>query len=269
MRSCRPRTVKFYTDYLRAFFKITQTDFTVFWDAEKLEKAYILIHQRPITASTKKKYIIVLQIFSDFLLKKKIIEVNHARELMIPRVQTRLPIALSCDEVEQIRAYIVDIWSETVAERNRMILDTFLHTGLRRSELASLEVRDFMIDRIIVREWKWGKDRVIFLPDQFARRLERWTFEQNLGKKDHLFHSHSGGPLSERTFHTIFSRISKKMWKHIYPHMLRHTYASRCIESGIDIYTLQQQMGHSDITTTSKYIYLNDSARLRTMQKLQ
>lgn len=265
---CRPRTVKFYTNYLQSFFKFTNTSFPILWNPDNLEAAIKRLYQRDISASTKKKYIITLQIFSDFLLKKGILEVNHARELPVPKSQKRLPIGLTTDEVDEIRKYIHHIWWWYVCERNLMIIDFLVYTGLRRGEIAKVQRRDVFRDRIIVREGKWGKDRVVFLPEIFGGRIISWCDKYMLKPRDYLFHSISGGPLSERTFHTIFHNISRKMWKKIYPHLLRHTYASICVLKWIDIYTLQRQLWHSNITTTSVYLYANDQQRYKMMQRM-
>lgn len=269
MRGSRQATVKFYRNYLKSFFKITQSDVSILGDPEGLEKMYLIIHKRDITPSTRRKYVIVLQIFSDFLLKKKLLEVNHARELLkVPRIQKRIPIALSFDEVDRIRSHVLQLWGGEVQERNSMIIDCFLYTGLRRGEISRLKRSDIYPDRIMVREGKGWKDRIIYLPASFSSRLMMWMEKHDIRPNEVIFKNIYGGPMAERTFHTIFHHISRKMGKNIYPHLLRHTYASHCILKGVDIYTLQKQMGHSDITTTSIYLYTNDQERYGIMQRM-
>ncbi len=95
-----------------------------------------------------------------------------------------------------------------------------------------------------------------------------WMEKHDIRPNEVIFKNIYGGPMAERTFHTIFHHISRKMGKNIYPHLLRHTYASHCILKGVDIYTLQKQMGHSDITTTSIYLYTNDQERYGIMQRM-
>lgn len=265
MRGCREQTVEFYIKYLINFFRYTGSDIYVFGDSQKFEDAYIKIFKRDISANTKKKYLITARIFSDFLIKKWVIEVNYAREMKSPRVQTQLPFCLSRKDILGIYHEIDRRWSWVLSQRNRLIFDTFIYTGLRRGELSNLRREQIYEDRIIVKEWKWGKDRVIYIPKHFSIRLHQFMRET---AHEFLFYTDRGDKIKDRTYHTIFSHLQQSTGIRVHPHALRHTYASNCIIDGIDIYTLQQQLGHTDIKTTSMYLYMNNEQRSINMQKL-
>ena len=107
-------------------------DITCFGDPIKFHDAYSRIFKRDISTNTKKKYLITARIFSDFLLKKNLIEVNYAREQKCPKIQKQIPCALTRSELEIIYQAIHERWSGHLRARNRMILDFFVYTGLRR-----------------------------------------------------------------------------------------------------------------------------------------
>lgn len=265
MRGCREETIEFYLDYLKNFFKYSGSDIYAFWSAELFEKAYIKIFKRDVSTNTKKKYLITARIFSDFLIKKGMIQVNYARETKAPRVQTQLPFALTRSDITSLYNAIERRWSGSLGKRNRLIFETFIYTWLRRSELSNLKRENVFEDRIIVKNWKWWKDRVVYIPKHFSAKLLQYMEET---KHDYLFYTERGNKIKDRTYHTIFSHLRWDTGITVYPHALRHTYASNCVVDGIDIYTIQQQLGHTDIKTTSMYLYLNNEQRFQNMQKL-
>jgi len=75
--------------------------------------------------------------------------------------------------------------------------------------------------------------------------------------------------MTRSSINCVFKRVSKELGIHVSPHMLRHTYATNCISQGINIHTLQSQMGHSDIRTTSLYLSMNSEQNYLEIQKLQ
>ena len=265
MRGCREETIEFYLDYLKNFLRFSESDIYAFWSSEKFEKAYIRIFKRDVSANTKKKYLITARIFSDFLIKKWIIEVNYAREMKAPRVQTQLPFALTRSDILGIYNAIDRRWSWNLLERNRLIFDTFIYTWLRRWELSNLRRENIFEDRIIVKNGKWGKDRIIYIPKHFSQRLQKFIKETD---HEYLFYTEKGNKIQDRTYHTIFTHLKEDTGIRVHPHVLRHTYASNCIQDGIDIYTVQLQLGHTDIKTTSMYLYINSEQRSLNMQKL-
>ena len=241
-------------------------DLFVFGDPDRFDKVWTTIMNKDVTNSTKKKYLIFMRIFTDFLIKEKIVTVNLAREKKNPKVQQRLPFALSREDIGTIYGALYRKWGKTpLFERNTLIFDTFIYTWLRRWELSKLKTSDIYLDRIVVKEWKGGKSRIIYIPEEFWKRLFKWIEKNN---SEYLFYTEKKKLLSDRTYLWIFQVISQELGMKIYPHLLRHTFASHSIMSGIDIYTLQMQLWHSSVTTTSVYLYINDEERAKQSQKL-
>lgn len=119
-----------------------------------MQEVWDKIWKHDISNSTRKKHLMAMRRFADFLLEEKMIEVNYPREIMqSPKVQKQLPFALDRDEFHSIYYAIEKRWGTgPIARRNKMIFDTIVYTGLRREEISKLLRKDVHEDRIIVRE---------------------------------------------------------------------------------------------------------------------
>ena len=133
-------------------------------------------------------------------------------------------------------------------QRDYLILKILWSTGLRGSELTSLKKKDleFNEKRIIVRDGKGGKDRVVPIPQEIKNLLKMWTNNHN--KNDHVFN------ISNRTLRNIVYKYAEKCNLESKPHKWRHSFAVHCLKNGMDLRTLQKILGHSSLSTTQIYL---------------
>ena len=133
-------------------------------------------------------------------------------------------------------------------QRDYLILKILWTTGLRGSELTSLQKKDleFNEKRIIVRNGKGGKDRVVPIPQEIKNLLKMWTNNHN--KNDQVFN------ISNRTLRNIIYRYAEKCNLESKPHKWRHSFAVHCLKNGMDLRTLQKILGHSSLSTTQIYL---------------
>lgn len=272
MQSRREATIIYYRRYINWTFRNGGIRWDEFGNKESVQKCFEKIWQMNICNSTRKKYLMSMRVFADFLMYKGFIDVNYPREcLKSPKVQKALPFAMDRDCFTKIyNAIYRRWWDGMLGRRNKMIFDTLIYTGLRREELTKILRTDVDEKKIIVRDGKWGKKRNIFLPEQFSIELQEYL-KDTAWESDYLFFSDRkrGNKLGVWAISTTFKRIADIAGMRVYPHLLRHTYASNCVIDGVDIYTVQQQLWHSDVSTTSIYLYLNDDQRLKNIQRLQ
>ena len=165
-----------------------------------------------------------------------------------------------CLTDEQIEIVYRTISSTDSEKRNRdyMLFHILLHTGLRRKELVDLTPQDIHEDHIKVRQGKGKKDRMVYIPKDFYQELRSY-----IKTNDDIFN------MNLNMFTKVFQRLSKRVGFHVHPHLIRHTYAVRCLRCGINIYTLQQQLGHSSLETTQVYLSLQGEQHLGEMQKFK
>lgn len=264
------RTIEYYIWHTEKFLQYTEAKISDYWNLKKFRERYYIIIDRPsLSNESKKKHLKCARIFADFLIEEEKIEINAPRLISPPKVQTRLPIIVEDEEINSVFYTIDKRWSWFLHLRNSILVETFLYTGLRRNELLNLKRENIFENKIFVNSGKWWKDRSIYIPDHFYEKLIEYI-KVTSGVSEYLFYSVRKGKLSKSWIKKIFDEIKKKAGiKVLHPHRLRHTYASRMIEQGIDIAVVKEQMWHANISTTNRYIAVRDSHRKAVIQNLK
>lgn len=156
--------------------------------------------------------------------------------------------------------------------RELLICDLMIHTGLRANELCCLRVQDtpqvLGVEAIEVYRGKFDKDRTIPISSRLARFIKNYikllrgqTMPRYIKRGDvskPLFYSRVKRPYTPNALYLMVHRVGRQagITKKLHPHMFRHTFATNSLLQGIDIYVLQQLMGHSGITATAGYLHL-------------
>ena len=179
---------------------------------------------------------------------------GRSAEINIPfsRRNKKLPVVLSREEVQRIIDSISNL-------KHKTMISLSYGSGLRVSEVVNLRAGDLDFDRnlLIVREGKGSKDRVTLFPDKLRFILEQMSSVTN--RDEFLFESERGGKLTSRTAQKVFENGLKKsgVLKHATFHSLRHSFATHCLENGVDIRYIQGLLGHSNIRTTQRYTQIS------------
>jgi len=129
--------------------------------------------------------------------------------------------------------------------RNYILLLVLTRTGMRVSEVVSMQKRDIINDTIIVRDSKGSKDRVIPLERELGNILGLYTDRMN--PKDMLF------PITDRQVRNIVYKYAPEGLD-VHPHTFRHSFAVHCLKSGMNLRSLQKILGHSNLNTTQVYL---------------
>ena len=142
--------------------------------------------------------------------------------------------------------------------RNYCIILLMLDTGIRTSELVRLRDSDFQKDRIIISAdiCKTHTSRILYLSSSTSSSLGKLVKVKN-GFSPYLFASREGNRLDTNELSREFRKLCEKADVKITPYQLRHTFATICVERGINVFLLQQLMGHSDIAMTRRYTDIN------------
>lgn len=142
--------------------------------------------------------------------------------------------------------------------RNKAMITLMINTGLRVSEVTNLKTNqvDLNSRSLKVVNGKGHKDRNLIIPEHTAELLKQWNKKRSQG--DYLFNTKEGKQLQVRYIQAMIKRYSNRAGidKNIYPHSLRHTFATNFYRQTKDIETLRKLLGHSDISTTQIYISL-------------
>lgn len=202
-----------------------------------------------------------------YLNQLRIIDGNPAEGLETPKVEKKMPAVLSLEDVEKLLEQ-PDL-SDIKGIRDKAMLEVLYATGMRVTELISLSVSDINMEMEYLSCRTGERMRIIPLGSKALEALDvymqkaRMNMLKNEGEKA-LFVNCFGNPMTRQGFWKIIKGYAKKagIKGEITPHMLRHSFAVHLIENGADIQSVQEMMGHSDISTTQMYARLNKN-RLR------
>lgn len=218
-----------------------------------------------LAPTTVSRYISSLKTFYSYFLKLGRISFNPTDGIRSPKLGVHLPTYLTIDEINKLLDIeVVDAFSS----RNKAILELMYATGLRISEVITLEFKNIDYDECIVRVMgKGSKERIVPINDYAIKYLKDYidNYRPELVKKEinnYLFLNNHGEMLSRQGIFKIIKNYAsiKGIKKTIGPHTLRHTFATHLLENGADLRVIQELLGHSDISTTQIYTHLTNEA---------
>ena len=198
-----------------------------------------------------------IRAFYHILVKNRIVSYDPTLDLESPRIEKKTPQILTIDEVEKFLS--LPNGSDTKGVRDKAMLELLYATGIRVSELISLNIDDINIDLGCIK-CNGTKERIIPIGKIAIAAIENYlkNYRKILqkGKNDNaLFLNFHGERMTRQGFWKIVKYYASiaKIEKEITPHTLRHSFAAHLIENGADLKSVQQMLGHSDISTTQVY----------------
>jgi len=208
-------------------------------------------------AATVCRKITVLSVFFGFLMDLGELDTNPARRIPLPKPAGRIPNAISEEDAQRLIAA-----ADSPFERAMLLL--MLTAGLRRSEVGAIRLEDVNLENhaLLVRG-KGAKQRIVPLMPQAAEAIRNYLAARPDVDQPYLFLSPQGQRLANdylnRTLRRILARAG--LTKRITPHMLRHTFATHLVRNGVDVRTVQELLGHSDLETTAGYLHSDTRAK--------
>ncbi len=213
-----------------------------------------------------------IRMFHRFLTRERILKSDPSTLIDSPRLWKRVPETLTLNEVEALIAQ-PDVRS-TQGTRDRAILETLYATGMRVSEAVNLKKDNVNLDIGFLRcIGKGNKERVIPLGKKAIASINRYleTSRPKFLKdkeSEFLFVSRFRKKISRQSFWKIIKKYAQeaRIKKPIKPHTLRHSFATHLLEHGADLRSVQEMLGHSNISTTQIYTHINKD-RLKNIHK--
>jgi len=205
--------------------------------------------------------------FFNYLLRERVVSSNPALDVRAPKAGKRLPGTLDVDQLNQL----LDVPAEnTLAVRDRAIMELFYSSGLRLDELVSLDGAHLdLADRTVRVLGKGRKVRIVPVGRKADEALRLWLRERGaLASPDEtaLFVGRNGSRLKHRAVQLRISYWARRkgLPAHVHPHLFRHSFATHLLESSKDLRGVQELLGHADISTTQIYTHLDFAHLART-----
>lgn len=268
-----PHTVKEYESDLQQFLQFLQAEgISSFEEVEYVHARLFVtkLYDQKLARTTISRKISAIRTFFSYLSKELQVNSDAFQALFHPKQQKKLPQFFY---EEELQALFEAAQGELPLDlRNVALLELLYATGMRVSELTNLERDALDLSYGIVRVMGKGrKERYIPLGSFAQSALETYfeTARPRLMKaKDHsvVFVNHRGDPLTEMGVRHILQQIVKKstLTKSIYPHMIRHTFATHLLNNGADMRTVQELLGHSSLSSTQIYTHVTKDHLLST-----
>lgn len=260
-----------YSDYTIKNYQLDLTDFFKYVSKSNIDflniknthvRGYLkYLDTCNLKNTTISRRISALRTFYNYLLEKGLVKSNIFLNVKNPKLEKKLPNYLNYTEIEELLASI-DTKTDEGLER-RLLIEMFYSTGCRVGEMVNVKISDIDFSSKTIKVMgKGSKERIVYYGDYASKYLEDYL--KNKDKKGYLFTNKSGEKLTieevEYIVRDIMKHISIKT--HVTPHTLRHTFATHLLNNGADIRTVQELLGHANLSTTGIYTHVS-SDRLK------
>ncbi len=262
------RDLKRYRDHLKrarisSLEEVTRKEIMEFLLKEK---------DRGLSATSISRGLVAIRMWHRFLTQEGRIKEDVTEVLEAPKLWKHLPEVLSVAEVEMLLE--APNARKAQGARDQALLELLYATGMRASEAATVKVGHLNFESGYIRViGKGDKERIVPVGEHAKKSVQRYLKQVRprwvkQASEDALFVTHLGRKMSRQTVWGILKKYSylTKVKKKIYPHILRHSFATHLLENGADLRVVQELLGHSDISTTQIYTHVEKS-RLKSIHQ--
>ncbi len=252
-----------FGEFLRDYFSLAETGSV---PVEKIDReavrAWLNQLYQGLTPASIERHLASARSFFQYLVKQEAVGFNPARLVRSPKKEKKLPKVLS---VEEVFALLDSPRGEDVLSvRDRAILELFYASGIRVGELRKLNFSDLDLDQKLIRVMgKGGKERVVLINDLAAQKIREWLkLRPKLVRRaidpdaeQAVFLSHHRKRITKVGIEQMLKKYLRQsgILRPATPHSLRHSFATHLLDSGMDLRSIQDLLGHSSLSTTQKY----------------
>jgi len=271
-KNASPYTIKNYRHEIGQFFDFLKEQGIGSWDRVDryvLRRYLAWLQAEGYVKASITRRISELRSFCRYLVREGVLDTNPFRTLSSPKVPKRLPDYLAPHQVEALLA--APDPTAPQGQRDRAILEVLYASGLRVSEVVSLNLGNLDLRHGELRVWgKGAKERLALLGEPACRALTRYIEDgrpkllKETGATNALFVNRLGSRLSTRSVSNILDKYAMVagLERRVTPHVMRHTFATHLLDGGADLRTVQELLGHADLSSTQIYTHVSQ-ARVR------
>jgi site-specific recombinase XerD len=217
----------------------------------------------PLSSYTVHGHVRTLRAFFNWLVSEGLLKSSPAKDLKPPKITRKVISTLSDDEIKRILDLFIPL--NPSSARNQTVFMLLIDTGIRSGELIKLKIDDVRMNEGLLKvTGKGRKERIVPMGSNAQRVLQRYLFRYRPKPANpsisNVFLSELGGPFTENGLKLVFSRLAKKSGvARLHAHLCRHTFATRFLINGGDVFSLQQILGHSSLEMVRNYVNLASS----------
>ncbi len=247
-------------------------------DRRVVRRYLVFLTQQKNSKRSTVRRLSTLRTFFKFCLQLRLIEKNPTDELESPKLEKRIPLSLTYDQVQ--RLFDQPQTENYLGFRDRCIMELFYSSGLRVSELIALNRSDFNPQSLLIKlRGKGKKERVIpitknaadWIADYLNHPHRHTSRDGHLAETDReaIFLNRHGTRLTTRSVDRKFDLYltASGLAGHVTPHTIRHTIATHWLENGMDLKTIQLLLGHSSLSTTTLYTHVSPKLKKEVYDK--
>ena len=216
-------------------------------------------------ASTTARILSSLKQLYDYMIDTSLLMHNPFEYFDSPKLERKLPVVLTVQEIDRILKQ-PDV-TGTLGLRDKTILEVMYACGLRVSEVLDLKCSNIIKSDEVIRVFgKGSKERIVPIGREALKWIDEYLLYSRLHlanskSQDYLFLNWRGNKLSRMAIWDIINKYSRiaKIEKEIHPHIFRHSFATHLLEGGADLRSIQEMLGHADISTTQIYTHVDIS----------
>jgi len=266
-RGASLNTIRAYELDLKEFNNFLNKEFQKIPDFEKSARVIVRSYltflaekTKPKSPATIARKIYSLRSFFKFLVKESAISQNIFSYLTTPKIRKKLPVFLTEKEMENLLDLQKDTFS--LGLRDQAILELLYSCGLRVSELVSLNIDDIDFFSGTVRTIGKGNiERIVPVGDTALKAIYKYlNFRKKFAQQNEkaLFLNYAGKRITDRSIRKIIDRWVKQtaIKKHVSPHVIRHSFATHMLNAGCDLRSVQEMLGHKNLSTTQVYTHI-------------
>lgn len=266
-RGYSPLTIAAYQEDLEDFLDfLKKSGNEAYLQLEPLDvRSYLgFLYEKKYARNTVSRKISSLRSFYQYLLKNEVLEENPFSYLHLRKGNLKLPQFFYEEEMTLLFDSLTG--TQPLDYRNRALLEVFYATGLRVSEACQLQISDIDFQmEVVLLHGKGNKERYVPLGSFALDSLQTYFSkgrEVLMGKfhqeHDYVFVNRTGEPITDRGIRYVFTQMVKKssLTGKVHPHMLRHTFATHLLNNGADLRTVQELLGHVNLSSTQIYTHV-------------
>ena len=235
--------------------------------------AFLAHLKKGLEASSLRIAIVHLKIFFRFLALRNLVEADPSEPLLSPRSGSHLPETLHVNQIEKLLNSIDP--ARPLGRRDLAILELFYSSGLRLAEICSVRLETLDLEDGFLRvTGKGNKTRIVPVGARASEAIESYLANERPGLvKPHtsseIFLSVRGGPIGPDRVRKIVKERARQagIEQNMYPHLLRHSFATHLLQNGADLRVIQELLGHADIATTQIYTHVDDQRLKKVHQR--